>query len=81
MGLGGVWAHRRNQKPTIKCQRCGLRYPHDDDKCIHCGHLDDDGLKVLLDKLHKQAQSNKRLGFILLSLSLLLLIGMLAITY
>lgn len=77
MSIGGMLGHRKNQKPTQKCERCKLRYPQDTEKCIHCGELDEAGLKTLLHKIDQQTQSNKKLGFKFLLLAGFLLVCLL----
>ena len=76
MSIGGMLGHRKNQKPTQKCERCKLRYPQDTEKCMHCGELDEAGLQALLRKIDHQTQSNKKLGFKFLLLAGFLLFGL-----
>ncbi len=62
-GLGARAAMLKNQKPTKKCERCGLRYVEPSpDKCPHCGDLCEARLHQLLDKVQREAKASKSLG-------------------
>jgi ribosomal protein L37E len=64
--LGGLLAKAaslRNQKPTKRCNRCGLRYSYEDnEKCPHCGSLSDSELRELKKKIETEQAANRRLG-------------------
>ena len=78
MSLGGLGARAillKDQKDTKPCDRCGLHYvPEDNEKCPHCGSLDQAGLKKLLKEIERQNQGNRKLG-------LLFFIGMLVVVF
>ncbi len=79
-GLGLKLATLRLQKPTRKCQRCGLRYPKEAEKCTHCGELGERELNQLRQTIDEHRQSNRRLGLIFVVAAVLLLFGLLLIT-
>lgn len=64
-------------KRTIKCDRCGLRYPADEQACIHCRDLDDTEVEVFKIRLKEEQKSNRNLGQLFLYLAFLILLGML----
>ena len=61
-GLGMAFAHMRNRKPTRKCERCGLRYPVDQDACPHCTGLSESQLDALKARIARRHVANGRLG-------------------
>lgn len=76
IGLGMKMAQMLRQKPTRKCDRCGLQYAEDDESCPHCSGLDAAGLAALKTQLEQQHESNLNLGRLFLYLAVLILIGM-----
>ena len=66
MSFGGLIARAVLLKEQLKkkpCKRCGLLYdPKKEEKCPHCGDLDNKGLEILLNKKKKEFQGNKQLG-------------------
>lgn len=59
-GLAGI--NHANKKPTKKCERCGLRYPEEDEVCIHCGKLDDSELLQLKESIEEEHKAHFYLG-------------------
>ncbi len=59
-----------------KCERCGLRYPVDKNKCNHCSHLNESELALLKIEIKKQRELNRGLGkyFIFATIALILFI-------
>lgn len=54
-------------KKTKKCQRCGLNYPKNEDKCPHCSVLTSDSdLEDLLRQKESETQGNQNLGLMFL---------------
>jgi len=78
-GIGAVLAHMKNQKPTQKCGRCGLLYPKDLEICSHCGDLDENGLKKLLETIEDHHESNSKLGILFAAIAGLIILGLIAI--
>lgn len=73
MNLGGLGARAAlKQKPTKRCDRCGLRYPKDEDKCTHCKDVSDSELAAFKEEIEAQRESGARLGFIFLVIALAL---------
>lgn len=80
MGIGGLAlkiAALRLQKPTKKCDRCGLRYPKDAEKCPHCGELGERELQELKEKIQEHRRSNKRLGLMFVIAAVIVIFGLL----
>ena len=71
-GPGIGFGHSSNLKPTKKCDRCGLRYPKDEERCSHCSELNARELDELLHRLKEEAGANSNLGtkFLLVSVVL-----------
>ena len=76
-GLGLKAAHMRQQKPTKKCDRCGLYYPETENKCTHCGELSGDELQLLLERIEEERKSSNNLGKLFFYIAILIVIGML----
>jgi len=76
-GLGLKAALMQQQKPTKKCDRCGLYYPKDEQKCIHCGDLSNNELQQFLEKIENEKISSKNLGMLFFYIAILMIFGML----
>ena len=74
LGLGMKIADHRSQKPNQKCERCGLLYPKDEEKCTHCGDLDEGQLNTFKESILNSEESTNSLGKIFLVLSLVVII-------
>lgn len=74
-GLGLKAVQLRLQKRTTICSRCGLRYPKESEKCIHCGDLGEQELQELLSTVKEQRESNRDLGVLFLTIAVLIGIG------
>jgi|GEM_PF-4541601 len=84
MSIGGLVAKLalvKSQKPTQKCERCGLHYPKDAAVCTHCGNLDDRGLNELLEAIEFQRESNRRLGLLFAGLAILFTMGLVILAF
>ena len=46
------------------CTRCGLKFPSANEKCTHCGDLDDLGLSVLKSDYDRQKRTYRQLIFV-----------------
>ncbi len=75
MALGLKLAHHLQQKPTKKCHRCGLRYSETDEKCAHCGDLNEAELKELKDAIEEHHESNRNLGALFMVIATIVCIG------
>ena len=79
MSLAGKYILLKQQKKTKPCERCGLHYPYEESEtCIHCGDLDEAGLKRLLAQIDSQYQWRKGLGFKFIVAAVLIIIGLVA---
>ncbi|MES9970047.1 MAG: hypothetical protein ABW092_08425 [Candidatus Thiodiazotropha sp.] len=74
IGMGAFGAFRRQQKPTKKCNRCGLRYTVDKQACPHCSDLSDDEVKNLKKRFRLEQIANARLGTKMLFAAVALLV-------
>ncbi len=54
-----------------KCERCGLRYPEDEETCSHCRNMSDGEVVKLKDEHQKQLSRVKLKAPYLLSVILL----------
>lgn len=73
MNLGGLGARAAlKQRPTKRCERCGLRYPKDEDRCTHCKNVSDSELAAFKEQIEAQRESGGRLGAIFLVMALAL---------
>ena len=73
MNLGGLGARAAlKQKPTKPCNRCGLRYEEDADKCVHCGDISDANLSDFKEGIEAQKDAEANLGSIFLVITLAL---------
>lgn len=73
IGMGAFGAFRRQQKPTKKCKRCGLRYTVDKEECPHCSGLSDGEVKNLKQRFILEQIANSRLGTKMLLAAIVLL--------
>ncbi len=73
IGMGAFGAFRRRQKPTKKCNRCGLRYTIDNEECPHCSGLSDGEVKNLKQRFILEQIANSRLGTKMLLAAIVLL--------
>lgn len=80
-GLGLAGAFRRLQKKKKKCQRCGLLYDYNLDECSHCSHLDENGLKELIEDHQEELEANASLGYLFFFLAILILGLLFVISY
>ena len=62
-----------------KCDRCGLRYPIEEENCVHCFKLSDKEVGELKLKIDEEQISNKNLGHLFFYICILLLIGMIVL--
>lgn len=66
MNIGGLIAKAamlKNQKPSIKCQRCSLYYVKEEhDSCPHCGSLSEFELNILIEKLKNDRAERSKMG-------------------
>ncbi len=69
-------AWRQKQEKLKKCDRCLLYYEEKIDKCSHCGDLDEEGVKKLIEMHHDELISNSSLGkyFVLISIFIIFLL-------
>jgi hypothetical protein len=68
-------------KMTIKCARCGLRYPKNETVCTHCSDLSNQEVENLKTRYDNEHYGNARLGRLFISISILLLVGMLMLGF
>ncbi len=73
-GLRAKISDHRSQKPNQQCERCGLLYPKDEEKCTHCGDLDEGQLHTFKESILNSEESTNSLGKIFLVLSLVVII-------
>lgn len=73
-GLASRVALKKLQKPTRKCERCGLHYAsQENDTCPHCGSLSESELKAFLAQIANERASSRRLGFWFFFIAIILL--------
>jgi len=60
-----------------KCERCGLRYPSDEEHCEHCFNLSDKEVDELKSRIREEQKSNMNLGRLFFYICILFLIGIL----
>ena len=77
LGLKAV--QHKLQKPTRECERCGLRTPLDQEKCVHCGELNDQELIAFQEKLQHERQGSRNLGVLFLAVAVVS--GLIAVTF
>lgn len=65
-----MFAHMRNRKPTKICERCGLKYEIDKQKCPHCHSLSDEQVKELKVTIEREHIGNRKLGKLFLIASI-----------
>ena len=71
MSLGSSAAWRAMQPKRKKCERCGLYYLEKSEKCSHCGDLDENGLRMLLESHEQELEGNKSIGKVFFFIALL----------
>ena len=76
IGAGLRLAFMSRQKPTKKCERCGLLYPEDEEICSHCGELNGLELQMFLERIAEERQSTVNLGKLFFYIAMLLIAGM-----
>ena len=74
MSLGSSVAWRAMQPKRKKCERCGLYHLEKLEKCSHCGDLDDDGLRKLLESHEQESEANQSIAKVFYFVALLLVI-------
>jgi hypothetical protein len=62
---------------TLKCARCGLRYPVKDAQCPHCAQLSDREVERLRQRIADEHRGNANLGRLFLYIAVLLLLAIL----
>lgn len=73
MNFGGLAAKAAlKQKPTKQCPRCSLRYPIDEEKCLHCKNVSDSELTAFKEHIEAQKEAGASLGSIFLMVTLIL---------
>ena len=73
LGLGMKIVDHRSQKPNQQCERCGLLYPKDEEKCTHCRNLDEGQLHTLKESILNSEESTNSLGKIFLIMTLVVI--------
>lgn len=53
-------------RKTRRCERCNLRYPASEFRCMHCADLSDDEVAQLRLRELSRNESYRRLGLIML---------------
>ena len=51
---------------TVVCNRCGLKYPKQEDNCTHCTVLSDLAVMVLIEESSRQRGVSKKLAVLFL---------------
>lgn len=63
MRIGGLGSRAAlQQKPTKSCDRCGLRYPEDEESCPHCKDIHDSELAGFKEHIQARHEAGARLG-------------------
>jgi len=74
MGWGNIglsWTRYAKSTPTRNCARCHLDYAEEEDRCPHCGSIEDHELQDYLHALEeKKKRKNRIIGVFLASLLL-----------
>lgn len=78
--MGVFGAFRRQQKPTKKCSRCGLRFTVNKEECPHCSGLSDSEVRNLKRRFTLEQLANSRLGTKMLLAAIVLLPFLILIT-
>ena len=76
MNIGGLGARAAlKQKPTNKCDRCGLRYSKDMYSCPHCSDIKSDSeLESFKENIENERKAGAHLGVTFLYIALVLII-------
>jgi len=69
-GLGARAALK--QKPTKPCERCGLRYPEDENECTHCSSISDSELPFFKEHIEAQYRAASSLGSVFFVIAIVL---------
>lgn len=78
MSMGMFLSHMLRQKPSRKCNRCGLRYAIDSETCPHCSELIDEEVTRLKRRLMREQTRNGQLGRVMLIVTAVLTVVMIA---
>jgi predicted ATP-dependent serine protease len=71
MSLGVVGDFMR--KPLKQCSRCGLKFPKNDEQCLHCSHIKNAvELQKLKETINDEIKSNSKVGSFFLLIALIL---------
>ena len=71
MSLG--YASDFMKKSTVNCERCGLKYPKENDNCSHCFHLTSEReLQTLKTQLRENDKSFNKIRLIFVVLILMI---------
>lgn len=55
--------------PTVKCERCELRYPKEESACTHCHSLSESGIKLLKLRTQREAEAHVKLGKVMFGIA------------
>ena len=69
----------RRRKPTQSCERCGLDYEVDLDRCPHCSDLDDKALGKLKKELQSQRTLRRLLAWYMVVFAILIALFLIAL--
>lgn len=62
----------KDQLHIKPCERCRLHYDHREPACPHCGDLDTDALKALLQAKDREREGNAAMGKLFLVIAAIL---------
>jgi len=66
---------------SIKCKRCGLRYPRKEMQCVHCANLTDVEVDELLLRKKKEHKTSASIGKLFFYIAILIFIGLAIIAF
>ena len=72
-GLGMKIDDHRSHGSDQQCERCGLLYPKDEEKCTHCRNLDEGQLHTLKESILNSEESTNSLGKIFFIMTLVVI--------